>query len=267
MTSNSTWKMIRSNLIKTTSKKEDDKPMTNTKTTFIKPTIVLDLIDIIENDNSSFKTKKSALLRDENVIVFESSRNTLINHRSIYQVYTINSLIFKLINVPTNNMKMNIFSFYPLYNIYIDMNFETVESKNLLSASTILSDFWFWKLLNDGISDYKDWNANFIKRDLRMNRVSVERLAITFCHTTKTWHYVVVYKNIELHEDDERRLKWFHVLNRKVEKKPLISLERPSIQDYANRVSTIVNLLDTNLTFREKTLSAFMWPGTYIESS
>ncbi len=113
------------------------------------------------------------------------------------------------------------------------------------------------------IADFKEWNVNFVKRDLRVNRVFIDCLVITFAHTTKTWHYIMMYENIELHEDDERRLKWFQILNQKLKKKLMIFIKRSAIQVYINKILFSVNLLRTELIHWDLISISFMWSEIY----
>ncbi len=152
-----------------------------------------------------------------------------------------------------------------MYCYYMDSDFGQVEPRYLPPAGTILSDYWVWKILDMGITDFKGWNADFAKRGLRANRVPVGRPAVTLVTTgtTKTWHYIVVYGNIELHGDDGRRLGWSQILNRTIEKKPVISIGRPAIQSYANKVPAAMNLLGAQLAHLDNSSTPMIWTGVY----
>lgn len=269
MTSSSaTHKTIRSNLIKTAFKKiDDDKSlnMINFKIT-IDMTVNDENVEISKNDENveiSAKIKKSALFKDENVMILNSLISTMITHHSIYQIYNTSASQSKSIIVLTNNIKMNLFALYSLYDIYMNCDFNKIELKYLSSAETILFDYWVWKILNVKIADFKEWNVDFVKRDLQVNRILVNRLVVTFAHTTKTWHYIVMYENIKLHEDDERRLKWSQILNWKLEKKFMIFIECSAIQVYVNKISFSVNLLRIELIHWDLISISFMWSEIY----
>lgn len=63
-------------------------------------------------------------------------------------------------------------------------------------------------MLTKGKVDYKAYNADFTKRGLRANRLSTGRpvVALVQENSTLVYRYLVIYGNIELHEDDGRRL-------------------------------------------------------------
>ncbi len=235
MTSSSAiCKTIRSNLIKTAFKEiDDDKSlnMINFKIT-IDMTVNDENVEISKNDKNveiSAKIKKSALFKDENVTTLNSLISVTIIHCSIYQIYNTSAFQSKLINISINNIKMNLFALYSLYNIYMNCDFDKIESKYLLSVRIILFNYWVWKILNMKIANFKEWNIDFVKCDLQVNKVLVNHLIITFAHITKTWHNIVMYENIELHEDDERCLKWSQILNWKFKKKFMIFIKCSAI--------------------------------------
>ncbi len=260
MTSSSaTCKTIRSNLIKTAFKKINDDKSLN----MINFKITIDMTVDDKNVEISAKIKKSVLFKDENVTTLNSLISATITHRSIYQIYNTSASQSKLISVSINNIKMNLFASYSLYDTYMNCDFDKIESKYLLSAKTILFNYWVWKSLNVRISDFKEWNINFVKRDLRVNKVLDDRLVVTFAHTIKTWHYIVMYKNIKLHEDYERHLRWFQILNWKLEKKLMIFIERSAIQVYVNKILFSLNLLRIELIHRNLISISFMWSEIY----
>jgi len=147
MTSSSvTCKTIRSNLIKTAFKEiNDDKllNMINFKIT-INMTVNDKNVKISRNDENveiSAKIKKSALSKDENVTISNSLISTMIIHCSIYQIYNTSASQLKSIDVSINNVKMNLFASYSLYNTYMNCEFDKIEPKYLLSAKTILFNY------------------------------------------------------------------------------------------------------------------------------
>ncbi len=267
-----TCKTIRSNLIKITFKEiNDDKllNMINFKIT-IDMTVNDENVEISKNDKNveiSAKIKKSALFKDENVTNSNSLISATIIHCSIYQIYNTSTFQSKSINISTNNVKMNLFASYSLYNIYMNCDFDKIESKYLLSARTILFNYWVWKILNVKIADFKEWNIDFVKCDLQVNKVLVDRLIITFAHITKTWHYIVTYENIELHEDDERCLKWSQILNWKLKKKLMIFIEHSAIQVYVNKIFFSINLLRIELIHQNLISISFMWSVEIVSRS
>ncbi len=211
----------------------------------------------------SAKIKKSALSRNKNVMILNLLISMMITHHSIYQIYNTSAFQSKSINVSTNNVKMNLFASYSLYNTYMNCDFNKIESKYLLLARTILFNYWVWKILNVKISDFKEWNIDFVKHDLRVNRVFINCFVVTFAHTIKTWHYIVMYENIKLHEDDKRHLKWFQILNWKLEKKFMIFIKHLTIQVYVNKIFFSLNLLRIELIHRNLILIFFMWSEIY----
>ncbi len=165
MTSSSaTRKTIRSNLIKTAFKEIDDDKllnMINFKIT-INMTVNDENVKISKNNKNveiSAKIKKSALFKDENVMILNLLISIMITHRSIYQIYNTSAFQSKSISVSINNVKINLFASYSLYNIYMNYDFNKIESKYLSSARTILFDYWVWKILNMKISEFKEWNV------------------------------------------------------------------------------------------------------------
>lgn len=118
-------------------------------------------------------------------------------------------------------------------------------------------------IMNVKITDFKRWNIDFVKRDLRVNRVFINRSIITFAHMTRTWHYIVVYENIELHEDDERHLRWSQILSWKFKKNLMIFIKRSVIQVYANKILISMNLMTVKLTHREFISISFTWLEIY----
>jgi len=144
---------------------------------------------------------------------------------------------------------------------------------NLLTWFKYLSQkFWLELSLDESSTQlelrYSTWcnqsrNVDFVKHDLRVNRVLVDRLVVTFAHTIKTWHYIVVYKNIELHEDDEKCLKWFQILNWKLEKKLMIFIKHSTIQVYINKILFSLNLLTIELIYQDLISISFMWSEIY----
>ncbi len=72
-----------------------------------------------------------------------------------------------------------------------------------------------------------------------------------------------MYENIELHEDDERCLRWSQILNWKLKKKLMIFIECSAIQVYINKISFSVNLLKIELIHRDLISTSFMWSEIY----
>ncbi len=162
MTSNfATCKTIRSNLIKTAFKEIDDDKllnMINFKIT-INMTVNDKNVKILKNDENvkiSAKIKKSVLFKDENVTILNSFISAMIIHCSIYQIYNTSASQSKSIIISINNVKMNLFASYSLYNTYMNCDFDKIESKYLSSVETILFNYWIWKILNIKIADFKE---------------------------------------------------------------------------------------------------------------
>lgn len=86
-------------------------------------------------------TSKFNLIRDENIVVFDSSVNVAITHRFFYEIYDSKKHDAKAVIVSFNNVKMKLFFSYSMYDKYCEMNFERVKAKHLSSSKIILSNF------------------------------------------------------------------------------------------------------------------------------
>ena len=88
--------------------------------------------------------------------------------------------------------------------------------KDLPPPGVALPDWWVWKVVSVGWTDVQRWNCDFSKRGIRSNRAPAGRPAVTLVNANgkKTWHYLVVFGNVELSRDDGRRLGWSHILDR-----------------------------------------------------
>lgn len=88
-------------------------------------------------------------------------------------------------------------------------------------------------------------------------------LALVTMGTAKIWHYIVVYGNIEVHGDNGKRLGRVHILNRSAEKKPMIPIGRPAVQNYGNKIPAAMNLLGIELAHLDKVPVSFKWTEIY----
>jgi len=52
------------------------------------------------------------------------------------------------INIPPNNVKIEIIADYPMYHRFMNQYFRTIEPKKNPVAGTILTNFWVWKIID-----------------------------------------------------------------------------------------------------------------------
>ncbi len=95
------------------------------------------------------------------------------------------------INIPPNNVKMEIIADYPMYHRFMNQYFRTIEPKKNPVAGTILTNFWVWKIIDLGTmsSETRTWilqSLAFAPTDFPMDDQLLICSPIT---TVLDWHF------------------------------------------------------------------------------
>ena len=90
--------------------------------------------------NSTTIYSNTLLLKDENVNVFNESINVFIDHCFAFPVMKDDETI-NLLRLKFNNCKMKMFKNQSMYNHYLAADYELINSRNLFTAESVLSDY------------------------------------------------------------------------------------------------------------------------------